>query len=116
MKLKAGTQMTCYNIVLTRRAKDDIINISDYITYQLMEPQTARRLVKGLRQAIKSLERLPGRFSFIQDKPLAQLGIRLMPYKNYYIFYQIEEKMNMVYVLRIGYNRKNWKAILLPQS
>ena len=32
--------------------------------------------------------------------------------KNYYVFYEIEETMNTVIVLRIGYNRRNWKEIL----
>lgn len=42
-----------YNIILTRRAKDDIIDIGDYIAYTLLEPETAYRFVAGLRNVIE---------------------------------------------------------------
>lgn len=35
--------MTNYHILLTHRAKDDIIDIGDYITYILLEPGTSKR-------------------------------------------------------------------------
>jgi len=41
-----------YNIILTKRAKDDIIDIGDYIAYTLLEPETAYHFVAGLRNAI----------------------------------------------------------------
>ena len=48
--------MKGYNIILTRRAKDDIIDIGDYIAYTLLEPETAYRFVVGLRSAISTLK------------------------------------------------------------
>ena len=71
-----------YDVVLTRRAKNDIIDIGDYISYTLLEPETAYRFVTGLRGAISP---------------------------------EIEETMNTVIVLRVGYNRRNWKEILLKK-
>lgn len=102
-----------YNVVLTRRAKNDIIDIGDYIAYTLLEPETAYRFVTGLRSAISTLQELPGRFTSVDDLVLSSQGIHCMPYKNYYVFYEIEETMNTVIVLRVGYNRRNWKEILL---
>ena len=101
-----------YNIVLTRRAKDDIIDIGDYISYTLQEPETARKLVKGLRKSISTLKELPQRFEVIGDIALSSQGIHCMPFKNYYIFYEIVDMMETVIVLRIGYNRRNWRGIL----
>ena len=37
-----------YDVALTRRAKNDIIDIGDYISYILLEPETAYRFVTGL--------------------------------------------------------------------
>ena len=48
-----------YNIILTRRAKDDIVDIGDYIAYTLLEPETAHRFVTGLRSSIVTLKELP---------------------------------------------------------
>lgn len=43
------------------------------------------------------------------DLVLSSQGIHCMPYKNYYVVYEIEEAMNTVVVLRVEYNRRNWK-------
>lgn len=102
-----------YSIILTRRAKEDIVDIGDYIAYTLLEPETAYRFVTGLKSAISSLRELPNRFVLVDDQVLSSQGIHCMPYKNYYVFYIIEESMDVVIVLRIGYNRRNWKEILL---
>lgn len=56
-----------YRLVLTKKAIDDMIDIGDYITYTLLEPQTSRDFVKGLHQAIRSLSSLPNRYSLIND-------------------------------------------------
>lgn len=101
-----------YRIVLTRRAKDDIIDIGDYITYTLQEPNIARNLVAGLRKSISSLKESPQRLAIINDPVLSSQGIHCMPYKNYFIFYEVIDIMETVIVLRVGYNRRNWKEIL----
>ncbi len=105
--------MSEYNIVLTRRAKGDIIDIGDYIAYTLLEPETSYKFVTGLRNAIATLKSSPNRYALVDDCVLASQGIHCMPYKNYYVFYEVEEERGIVIVLRIGYNRRNWKEILL---
>ncbi len=104
--------MNSYRIVLTQRAKDDIIDIGDYITYSLLEPDTSKNFIKGLRNSISQLKFFPYRFPLVQDNILQRQGIRCMPYKNHYIFYQIVQSPQTVIILRIGYNRRNWKRIL----
>ena len=58
-----------YDVVLTRRAKNDIIDIGDYISYTLLEPETAYRFITGLRSAI----------SLVDDRVLSTQGIHCMP-------------------------------------
>ena len=104
--------MNEYCISLTRRAKDDIIDIGDYISYILLEPDTSRNFINGLRQSISQLKFFPQQFPLVQDEVLQNQGIHCKPYKNFYIFYEINEIMQTVIILRIGYNRRNWKDIL----
>lgn len=104
--------MSGYSVTLTSRAKEDIINIGDYITYTLLEPETAQNFVKGLRKSIATLREFPFRYPLVDDMILKCQGIRCMPYKNYYIFYEVAETIRTVHVLRVGYNRRNWKEIL----
>ena len=104
--------MSEYHIEITRRAKEDIIDTGDYITYTLLEPQTAQNFVKGLRKAISSLHDFPQRYPLVDDPILRLQRIRCMPYKNYFVFYEIVESFCVVQILRVGYNRRNWKEIL----
>lgn len=50
-----------YRIVLTSHAKDDLIDISDYMTYTLPKQKMALDLVRRLRMLIASLEEFPKR-------------------------------------------------------
>lgn len=104
--------MNDFRITLTQRAKDDIINIGDYITFTLLEPDTSRNFIKGLRNSISQLKLFPYKFPLVQDDILQRQDIRCMPYKNYYIFYEVVETMQIIIILRIGYNKRNWKDIL----
>lgn len=105
--------MPDYTIMLTRQAKDDIIDIGDYITYTLLEPETARNFVAELRKTIVKLKEFPERYPLIDDVVLVSQGIRCMPYNNHYIFYEIVDMMKTVIILRLGHNRRNWKEILI---
>lgn len=104
--------MDDYRITLTKRAREDIIDIGDYITFTLLEPDTSGNFIKGLRNSISQLKFFPYKFPLVQDKVLQKQGIRCMPYKNYYIFYEVVEIMRVVIVLRSGYNQRNWRDIL----
>ena len=104
--------MNNYRVTLTRQAKDDIIDIGDYISYTLLEPDTSRNFIKGLRNSISQLKYFPYKFPLIQDDILQHQGIRCMTYKNYYIFYEVIEAMQVIVVLRVGYNQRNWKDSL----
>ena len=101
-----------YRIVMTRQAKRDIIDIGDYIAYTLLEPETSRKFVKGLRKAIQSLIPFPYKYPLVQDEVLAEEGIHCMPYHNYYIFYEVSDARNIIIIIRVGFNRRKWGDIL----
>ena len=77
--------MNNYRVTLTRQAKDDIIDIGDYVSYTLLEPGTSRNFIKGLRNSISQLKYFPYKFPLI---------------------------IQVIVVLRVGYNQRNWKDIL----
>ncbi len=104
--------MNDYQIFLTKRAKDDITNIGDYISFTLLEPNTSKNFIKGLKNSISKLKHFPYKFPLIQNDVLYEQNIHCMPYKNYYVFYQIVETNQIVIILRIGYKHRNWQEIL----
>ncbi len=101
-----------YRIILTAKAKEDITDIGDYITYTLLEPETSVNFIKGLRKSISELKNFPYKFPLVQDDMLQKQGVRCKPYKNFYIFYHVAVSAQTIVVLRVGYNKRNWKDIL----
>lgn len=109
---KGFIQMSSYRILLTPRANNDIVEIGVYISDTLLEPDISKKFIKALRNSISQLKYIPNRFPIVQDEHLCKQGIRCMPFKNYYVFYQVIENKQVVHILRVGYNRRNWKDIL----
>ena len=103
--------MIDYRIRLLPVAKNDLLNISDYISYSLLAPDTSKRLIRGLRSSISSLCTFPYRYPIIIHET-NEIIVRCMPYKNYNIFYTIMKSVRTVFILRIGYNQRNWTRIL----
>lgn len=48
--------MDDYRVVLAKRAKDDIMDIGDYITFTLLEPDISKKFIKDLRNSISQLK------------------------------------------------------------
>lgn len=105
--------MDKYRIMITSKAKDDLIDIGDYISFVLLEPETSQKLIKGLRSSISQLQYFPRKFPIIDDYIIKYRKIHYMPYKNYFVFYVIEDDKKRVIVLRISHKSRNWKDILL---
>lgn len=104
--------MRSYNVLITHRANLDLEDIGDYIAYTLLEPETAKRIIRGIRKKVYSLKTFPARGAELVDKVLREQGIKCLTYKNHHIFYQIIEESKTVIILRIGYNKRDWKNIL----
>ena len=63
----------------------------DYIAYELKNPSAAENTVSGIRAKINSLVNFPERNELDEDGLLAGLGVRKDYYRNYKIYYVIEE-------------------------
>lgn len=104
--------MNEYRITLTRQAHEDILAIGDYISYILCQPDTSHKFIKGLRISISQLKTFPYKFPLVPYDISPDQEIRYLPYKNYYIFYTVDEYKQLVIVLRIGYKKRNWQNLL----
>lgn len=101
--------MNDYHIVFTPRARSDILDIGIYIAHTLSEKDISRKFMQGLRNSISQLSYFPYRFPLIQDRIFGSNNVHCMPYKNYYVFYEIDKADTTVIILRIGYNKRDWK-------
>ncbi len=102
-----------YRVIIEPLAEEDIIRNAEYIAYEKKSPETARSLLKGLRKEIGSLSINPQRHMFDEDEDLANLEVRKHYYKNYKIFYIVDETKMTVYILRVLHMLVDSKALLL---
>jgi len=102
-----------YHIEISQAARRDITKNTDYIAYDKKSPETASVLVRGFRKQIQSLSINPQRHEYDEDDELKKLSIRKHYYKNYKIYYQIDENNNVVHIVRVLHMLVDSKAILL---
>ena len=101
-----------YNVIFETTSTLDLYGILDYITDVLKAPESAERIYWSIKDQILSLDEMPYRFPIVREEPFASMGVRLMSVENYNIFYIVDEQMGEVHILRILYNRREWKNIL----
>ncbi len=65
-----------YKVIITPQAKEHLIQIKDYISINLLSPDTAKNILKLLRKKIKDLSYLPERNPLISEIPWNSRGVR----------------------------------------
>ena len=101
-----------YIIHITATAERDIMGAADYIKFNLKNPTAADHLLDAATEQINSLADMPQKFRLVDDPVLASWEIRYVIVNNYLAFYTIDEKKQMVIVVRFLYQKSNWNAIL----
>jgi toxin ParE1/3/4 len=104
-------------IFVSDPALEDMDEIAIYIATQFSAPNTADNMLDAFYEAILSLAVMPKRHLLVRDDFLASLGYRLVPVKNYLVFYSIDDSLPDVCVVnieRVLFSGRNWKHILNP--
>ncbi len=104
--------MTNYQVLVTEPAARDLHGVADYIANDLHEPETARRQLGRLKEAVLSLGEYPTRCSLVAEPLLARQGFRKMVVDNYLVFYIVSDQLSTVTVIRVLYNRRDWASLL----
>ena len=102
-----------YHVETLPLAEEDIIRNTDYIAFDKKSPDTALALARGFRKEIANLANSPQRHECDEDEELANYGVRKHYYKNFKIYYLIDEQESVVYILRVLHMLVDSKALLL---
>ena len=97
-------------LVYTRKARQDLIDLYDYIAFTLLSPEAARRTTDRIMGAVRALSTLPERHPLYRDEPWRSRNVRFAAVKNYLVFYLAED--DAVTVLRILYGGRDVSAQL----
>jgi len=101
-----------YQVVISDVAEIDMIAIGLYIAEELYSPEAADNLLDEIDKQILSLEQMPKKFALVSDERLAQQGVRLIPVKNYLVFYFVDDFSRTVTITRILYGKRDWVHLL----
>ncbi len=99
-------------VVFTEPAEYDLLDIEYYIFVDLCNPQAAQRISDGILDAAGKLEEYPEGYPLVGDELLGRMGIRIIYFDNYNIFYYYDMQNDVVYIIRILYNKADWQNIL----
>lgn len=100
--------MEAYKIIIYPAAKQDLLDIVDYLN--TLSPEAALRYYDLLTEQIASLSHMPERCPHPKDLALTAKGYRYLIVKKYLVFYVVTG--NTVQIRRILYGRRDYKALL----
>lgn len=100
--------MESYNVKIYPTAKQDLLDIIDYLN--TLSPDAALRYYDLLTEQIASLSHMPDRCPRPKDLALATKGYRYLIVENYLVFYVISG--NTVQIRRILYGRRDYRSLL----
>lgn len=101
-----------YKIIVTDPAQKDLKDAVSYISNELKNRQAAINLLDLVEKTVKSLTDMPERYAVVNDEILARKGFRIMPIKNYLLFYIVRKETETVVIQRFLYARRDWMNIL----
>lgn len=99
-------------VVFTEPAEYDLLDIEYYIFVDLCNPQAAQRISDGILGAAGKLAEYPEGHPLVGDELLGRMGIRITYFDNYNIFYYYDMQNDIVYIIRVLYNKVDWQNIL----
>ncbi len=99
-------------VVFTEPAEYDLLDIEYYIFVDLCNPQAAQRISDGILGAAGKLAEYPEGHPLVGDELLGRMGIRITYFDNYNIFYYYDMQNDIVYIVRVLYNKADWQNIL----
>lgn len=96
-----------YEVKLTAQAIEQIEEIVQYISKVLLAPETARKWADALQYEIAKLDSMPSRYPLTEEEPWHTKGIHKMPFKNFLVYYLINEGRKSVWITAVIYGQRS---------
>lgn len=101
-----------YKLFFLPLARQDMVDIADYISRTLANPQAASRLAEELVKAIDTLTKLPHSHPvYFPIRPL-QHEYRKLIVRNYLVLYRVDEEARAVTITRVIYAKRDISRLL----
>ena len=96
-----------YEVMYAARAKRDLRDIYIYISENIQEPETAKKQIRRIMHAIRTLDEMPKRHRLYDDGKWQSEELRFLQIDNYLAFYLIDEPVQAVKIVRIVYGKRD---------
>ena len=104
--------MPKYEVFVSKSAEKDLKGLSEYISFNLLEPNIANQFVSKIDKAILSLEDYPYRCPLVQEEIIREIGIRKLIVNGCILFFKINEEKKQVGILRIIIGNRNCQKMI----
>lgn len=92
-----------YRVEVSEQAERDLIEIFEYIAFELRAPENASKQLDRLEEQILSLDTMPERYRRYEEEPWKSRGLRVLPVDHYVVFYVPDRDKKVVTILRVMY-------------
>lgn len=99
-----------YDYMFTPLAEQDLNDIFDYISLELVSPEAAEQLIEKMQVEVERVCEFLFSRPLLSDKILRAKGYRLIVVKNFNLFYIIKDQT--ILIQRVLYGRRNYEALL----
>ena len=105
--------MSAWVILYTGKAESDLEAIFEYLAFELQEPNTAKKQLVRILDAIEALSHMPFRYRLYDKEPWTSKGVRVLTVQNYLVFYQPNEQTSAITIIRIMYGGRDIESELI---
>ena len=96
-----------WKINYSEKSLADLDQIYEYICNELLMPETAVKQAEKIMEKIDSLETMPERYKIYEEEPWKLKKLRYFSVGNYLIFYLVNERENIINIVRIIYGKRD---------
>ncbi len=101
-----------YKIIYSSESLTDLIDIYNYISFDLLSPEVTVRHNLKIRNKIKTLSLMPERYQLVDWESWRSIKMRSLPIDNFIVFYLVNDKTKTVSIVRIFYAGRNIENII----
>lgn len=101
-----------YTVKITTTAKQDLREIAFWIADKAKNTDAAKQFVGELKAECQKLARFPKIGAYPKDRILLSSGYRFIVYKDYLVFYLIDEDLHLVNIMSIFNSKKDYTQVL----
>ena len=95
-------------------AKQDMTDISQYVSHELCNPTAAEKLADEMIEAAERLTEFPYINAIHQTLKPLKYEYRKQFVKNYIMFYWVDEEEKTVTIARVIFARRDYEGLLQP--